>query len=242
LVGRSVVSLCTAQQLAQYGLSLSDQGAKTVFTGYNSDQAGMLSDLQCWKTDQKECDITWSSRIVYLCTRGGWAAEAREYIAGSLNVRKAILEARLKEAPKQCSSPTACKPSDIANPIFNCHGDTFDDDMYWIQYPQKILDEVFDPTTTPRVGDIAMYRQCTQCVGIVCGSCKHFWESRADYCERVWTKREGELVHSATLYPDVDTAFGKRGYEPRKTLFPVGPGKGTAWDDPAACVKYFRRK
>jgi hypothetical protein len=245
----SLLELCNEPQLAAYGLKPSDQGTSKAFMGFVASPDPLdgwlkrewiaFKERTCNASGHtKLCDIKWEANWVYLCTKKGFAVPSLEYNGDedTLVVAQSVLEHEQEKAPGNCTGANhECLPTDIADPSFNCHGDTFDYDEYWIQDPQPILDEYFVETTRPAVGDIAMYRECKDCpLG------KN--ETQNQYCERLWTRRLGELVHSATLDPDTGTAFGKRGYEPHKTRFPVGPGPGTAWDNASACLKYFTRR
>ena len=154
----------------------------------------------CWVSDYKVCDVSWEKEAVGLCTSQGHMITAFEYVPNSL------------ETP----------PSFAANPSFNCHGHSFTADAYWIDNPQvqTILDDDYTPVTTPRTGDIVIYRT------------------------------NGAIVHSARWvgYPPAGIdprgaiVSSKGGFSPTVVEVPRGPGPGTAWEaDPAADVTYYRR-
>ena len=234
------LDLCTAQQMAANGMSASDQGADTKNSGEVADP-DQWGTWICHNTGQWLCDVTWRSRVMYLCTDRGRSIEALEYIEDSVTLNPNLTGSRYTKDLQLCQG-SQCSPFDIVNPRFNCHGDSFGHDEYWIQpnQVQRILDDNYTKIPEPAAEDIVIYRECKLANG---ASCRKAGETQAQYCERLWTARSGDLVHSATWVGprSLDMTFGKRGFEPRKRYMPVGPGEDAAWDNPDACVEYYRK-
>jgi hypothetical protein len=199
------------------------------------DRWDWLAGAICTVSLHRNCDVTWQSRVTYLCTDEGRPIEALEYVEGSIAIEDFITGPRYTNEMKLCKG-SECSPFDIVNPRFNCHGDSFAYAEYWIQDPevQRILDDDYDEIAQPDPGDIVIYRESKKDPGV----------TRELHCANQETAGTGVIVHSARWVGprSLDMTFGKRGFEPRKRYMPVGPGPDAAWDNADACVSYYRKQ
>jgi RHS repeat-associated protein len=102
----------------------------------------------------------------------------------------------------------------------DCHGLTFADGKYWIndnQVDKLLKGDNYRRTDTPKVGDIAVYRNAA-----------------------------GEVEHSVTVTNtdsdgNVTEVSGLGGIEPRAHSDSPTPGPGGAWDNPTSTVEYYTK-